>query len=72
MIRSKLSKSPAKKPVAAAPKVVKLSASETKIHALLVWDEKPTGDGPGGTSDFQGRVKNLGGLIEIINATKLA
>ena len=28
------------------------------IHALLVWDEKPTGDG-------------LGGLIEIINPTTL-
>jgi tetratricopeptide (TPR) repeat protein len=42
-----------------------------KIHALLVWDEKPAGDGPGGTSDFQSRVRSLGGLIEIVNPTKL-
>jgi tetratricopeptide (TPR) repeat protein len=43
-----------------------------KIRALLVWDEKPTGDGPGGTSDFEQKVRNLGGLVEIINPTKLS
>jgi tetratricopeptide (TPR) repeat protein len=42
-----------------------------KIYALLVWDEKPTGDGPGGTSDFQQKVCHLGGQVEIINPTKL-
>jgi hypothetical protein len=42
-----------------------------KIYALLVWDEKPTGDGPGGTSDFQQKVCQLGGQVEIINPTKL-
>ena len=42
------------------------------LHALLVWDEQPTGDGPGGTSDFQSRVKSLGGrLADPINPTKL-
>jgi hypothetical protein len=42
------------------------------LYALLVWDEKPTGDGPGGTSDFALRVKKLGGhLAPIINPTKL-
>jgi tetratricopeptide (TPR) repeat protein len=42
------------------------------IYGLLVWDEKPTGDGPGGTSDFVMRVKQLGGqLAPIINPTKL-
>lgn len=42
------------------------------LYALLVWDETPTGDGPGGTSDFQARVKKLGGrLAPIINPTKL-
>jgi len=42
------------------------------LCALLVWDEKPTGDGPGGTSDFVARVKKLGGrLAPIINPTKL-
>jgi len=42
-----------------------------KIYALLVWDEKPRGDGPGGTSDFQEKVCHLGGQVEIINPTKL-
>jgi hypothetical protein len=42
------------------------------LYALMVWDEKPTGDGPGGTSDFAVRVKKLGGhLAPIINPTKL-
>jgi hypothetical protein len=42
------------------------------LYALLVWDEKPTGDGPGGTSDFAVRVKTLGGhLAQTINPTKL-
>ena len=47
------------------------AADSAKIHALLVWDQKATGDGPGGTSDFETKVRNLGGLIEIINPTKL-
>ena len=42
------------------------------LYAVLVWDEKPTGDGPGGTSDFAERITNLGGhLAPIINPTKL-
>lgn len=45
------------------------AADSAKIHALLVWDQKPTGDGPGGTSDFEVRVRGLGGLIAIINPT---
>ena len=47
------------------------AADREKIYALLVWDEKPTGDGPGGTSDFEQKVRDLGGLVEIINPTKL-
>ena len=43
----------------------------TRIYALLVWDEKSTGDGPGGTSDFQQKICDLGGEVEIINPTKL-
>jgi hypothetical protein len=31
------------------------------LHALLVWDEKPSGDGPGGTADCATRVKRLAG-----------
>jgi hypothetical protein len=41
------------------------------LYALLVWDEKPTGDGPGGTSDFVVQIKKLGGRLAIINPTKL-
>jgi tetratricopeptide (TPR) repeat protein len=48
------------------------AADSGKIRALLVWDEKPTGGGPGGTSDFEQKVRNLGGLVEIINPTKLS
>ncbi len=42
-----------------------------KIYALLVWDEKPNGDGPGGTADFQTKVARLGAQVQIINPTKL-
>ena len=48
------------------------SVRPQKICALLVWDEKPTGDGPGGTSDFEEKVRQLGGQIAIINPTRLA
>lgn len=41
------------------------------IYAVLVWDERPTGDGPGGTSDFAARVKKIGGRLSVINPTKL-
>lgn len=51
----------------------RVEANDPKnLYAVLVWDEKPTGDGPGGTSDFAARVKQLGGrLAPIINPTKL-
>ena len=43
-----------------------------RLYALLVWDEQPTGDGAGGTSDFAARVRRLGGhLAPVINPTKL-
>ena len=45
------------------------AADSAKIRALLVWDQKPTGDGRGGTSDFEVKVRDLGGLIAIINPT---
>ena len=48
------------------------AADAGKIYALLVWDEKPTGDGPGGTLDFQQKVCHLGGQIAIINPTKVS
>jgi hypothetical protein len=43
-----------------------------QLYALLVWDEKPTGDGPGGTSDFEKRVRQAGGVIAIINPTTIS
>jgi hypothetical protein len=51
----------------------RVEANDPKnLYALLVWDEKPTGDGPGGTSDFAARVKQLGGRLgPVINPTKL-
>jgi hypothetical protein len=51
----------------------RVEANDPKnLYALLVWDEQPTGDGPGGTSDFALRVKQLGGhLAPTINPTKL-
>jgi hypothetical protein len=47
------------------------NVSPTDIFALLVWDQKPTGDGPGGTSDFANRVRSLGGIVQIINPLDL-
>jgi hypothetical protein len=46
-------------------------AANNDIYALLVWDERPTGDGPGGTSDFAGRISKLGGHLAIINPDRL-
>ena len=43
-----------------------------RLHAVLVWDERPDGDGGGGTADFAARVKLLGGrLAPVINPTRL-
>ena len=42
-----------------------------KLYAILVWDEKPIGDGPGGTADFAARVQQAGGHVAVINPTKL-
>jgi hypothetical protein len=42
-----------------------------RVRAILVWDEKPAGDGPGGTADFAARVAKGGGRVSVINPTKL-
>jgi hypothetical protein len=42
-----------------------------RLYAILVWDEQPTGDGPGGTSDFANSIKQLSGHLAIINPTQL-
>jgi hypothetical protein len=50
----------------------RVEADEPKhLYALLVWDEQPTGDGPGGTSDFAERIRRLGGRLRIINPVTL-
>ncbi len=42
-----------------------------RLHAVLVWDEKPTGDGPGGTAHFADQIRRLGAKLSIINPTSL-
>lgn len=42
-----------------------------QLYAILVWDEQPTGDGPGGTSHFAQTIQALGGHLAIINPTIL-
>jgi hypothetical protein len=41
------------------------------IFALLVWDEQGQGDGPGGTADFAEKIRQVHGVAEIINPTKI-
>jgi len=41
------------------------------LYAALVWDEQTSGDGPGGTSHFAEQVRHFGGLVEIVNPTKI-
>ena len=41
------------------------------LYGLLVWDEKPTGDGHGGTADSTARLKRLGGRTAVINPTRI-
>jgi tetratricopeptide (TPR) repeat protein len=50
----------------------RVEANDPKnLYAILVWDQKPSGDGPGGTSDFEARVRQLGGRLVVIDPTKL-
>jgi hypothetical protein len=46
-------------------------AEPEDIYAILVWDERPTGDGPGGTVDFAARIERGGGHAVVINPTRL-
>jgi tetratricopeptide (TPR) repeat protein len=41
------------------------------FSTLLVWDEQPSGDGPGGTSDFARRARSLSARFAIVNPLKL-
>jgi hypothetical protein len=47
------------------------ASSPDQLYAILVWDEKPAGDGPGGTADFAARVQQAAGHVAVINPTKL-
>lgn len=47
-------------------------ASSGKLYAVLVWDEKSAGDGPGGTAHFAKEIEQLGGEVSIVNPTKLS
>ncbi len=49
----------------------RVEAESSNLYGVLVWDGKPTGDGPGGISDFAERVEQLGGRLEVINPTLL-
>jgi hypothetical protein len=42
-----------------------------ELFAILVWDEKNQGDGPGGTADFAAQIRQSQGQVVIINPTKL-
>jgi hypothetical protein len=46
-------------------------APSASVDAILVWDEKPGGDGEGGTSEFAARVPRSGGRLAIVNPMKL-
>jgi hypothetical protein len=49
-----------------------LPATRTaKLFAVLVWDEKNQGDGPGGTADFAAQIQQAQGVIAVINPTVL-
>jgi hypothetical protein len=47
------------------------AARPGELSAILVWDQKERGDGPGGTSDFEQRIRQSHGTVAVINPTKL-
>lgn len=51
--------------------VARALAPPGQLYAILVWDERPTGDGPGGASHFAQTIQTLGGHLAIINPTTL-
>lgn len=46
-------------------------AAPEHLFALLVWDERPAGEGPGGTADFASQVHRFEGQLAIVNPTTL-
>ena len=49
----------------------RVEAADGGFSTILVWDEKPTGDGPGGTSDFAERAERMSSRFAIVNPTGL-
>ena len=49
----------------------RVASDETPWYAIMVWDERPAGDGPGGTSDFEARIREVGAEVAIINPLRL-
>lgn len=47
----------------------RVEAKPRRIYAALVWDEKPAGDGPGGTAHFAATIQRIGGRLCIVNPT---
>lgn len=41
------------------------------MYAILVWEEQPVGDGPGGTAHFEKAFRDLGGRVYIVNPTQM-
>jgi tetratricopeptide (TPR) repeat protein len=41
------------------------------LHVAVVWDERPSGDGPGGTSHFVKEARRLNARLRIMNPTRL-
>ncbi len=49
----------------------RVEAPNGRISTIMVWDEQPTGDGPGGTSDFARRAEQMSSRFAIVNPTKM-
>jgi len=49
----------------------RVEAAGRGFSTILVWDEQPTGDGPGGTSDFAEKAERMSKRFAIVNPVKL-
>ncbi len=49
----------------------RVEAAGRGFSTILVWDEQPSGDGPGGTSDFAEKAEQMSKRFAIVNPMKL-
>ena len=49
----------------------RVEAPSRGFSTILVWDERPNGDGPGGTSDFADEAARMSARFAIVNPTRL-